>query len=202
MVSSIGVNGWITPNAPFSERDTPAPAAFYAVTKLEAEHTLQRICAVTSMQSVIIRPTLVAGATAPGNLARLTSLVRKGIPLPVAGIHNRRTLIGVRSLAGLLTLSCFHPAAAGRLFVAAEERSLTTAQIVRHIAVGLGVRPRLFSAPTSLLKLAGVVTGRSREVMQLCGSLEVDASLVRNTLGWQPSVPIEAELEALGAAAR
>ncbi len=202
LVSSIGVNGSQTYGRPFTEGDPPAPSDFYARTKLEAEQCVLRLCKDSTMEPVVVRPTLVAGPGAPGNLERLAMLLRKGVPLPLAGIRNQRSLVGVRSLAELLALCCVHPAAAGRLFLAADVPPLSTTEIAVAIAEGLGVRPPTLILPEPLLKCAGVL-GRSRRAMtRLFGSLVVDATAARTTLGWRSEISIHAELRELGQAAR
>ncbi len=202
-VSSIGVNGAFTPEGkPFSSADAPAPSDFYALTKLEAEQRLARICDASSMQLVIVRPTLVAGAGAPGNLARLADLIRKGIPIPLAVPEGRRHLVGVKALGNLLALSCVHEAAAGRVLLAAEDPALSAAEMAIEIARGLQVKPRLWRVPSVVLKAAGKLTGRSRDVARLCESLLVDTTTTQRVLGWESPRTIQSELHELGAALR
>lgn len=202
LVSSIGVNGSQTHEIPFTEGDPPAPSDFYAWTKLEAERCLLGLCRDSKMESVIVRPTLVAGPGAPGNLKRLAMLLRTGVPLPLAGICNQRSLVGVRSLAELLALCCVHPLAAGRLFLAADVPSLSTTEIATDIAEGLGVRPPRFMLPTPLQRCARLFVGGRRAMARLSGSLVVDATAARTTLGWRSGISIHAELRDLGRAAR
>lgn len=202
LVSSIGVNGSQTHDRPFVESDPPAPSDFYARTKLEAERCVLRLCEDSKMEPVIVRPTLVAGPGAPGNLQRLAMLLRRGWPLPLAGIRNQRSLVGVRSLAELLALCCVHPAAAGRLFLAADTPPLSTTEIAVEIAAGLGVRPPTLPLPAPLLKCAGAFGRSRRAVTRLFGSLVVDATAARSALGWRSAISIHAELRGLGQAAR
>jgi len=202
LVSSIGVNGSQTYDRPFTESDQPAPSDFYARTKLQAEQCVLRLCRGSTMEPVVVRPTLVAGAGAPGNLQRLAMLLRKGVPLPLAGIGNQRSLVGVRSLAELLALCCVHPAAAGRLFLAADVPPLSTTEIAVEIAEGLGVRPPTLILPGPLLKCAGVFGSSRRAMTRLFGSLVVDSTAARTALGWRSGISIHAELRSLGHAAR
>jgi nucleoside-diphosphate-sugar epimerase len=59
-VSSIGVLGNRSDH-PLTEADTPSPVDLYARSKHKAELQLARLCAGTSMDLVILRPTLVYG---------------------------------------------------------------------------------------------------------------------------------------------
>ena len=201
-VSSIGVNGSYTRCGPFIEQDAPAPSDFYAVTKYEAEQALHRSCDRSSMQLVIIRPTLVAGPGAPGNLERLVRIIRLGLPVPIVGSGARRSLIGVRSLADLLVLACIHPAAANRTFLAADNPPLPFADIAIEIAKGMRRKVRLMKLPRAPLKALALLSGRGRDFARLGQSLVVDSSAARQSLGWRTTISIQDELREIGAAAR
>lgn len=201
-VSSIGVNGSHTRGKPFAEDDEPAPGDFYSATKWEAEQTLHHCCAGSSVELVVVRPTLVAGAGAPGNLDRLVRLIQRGLPIPYVDGETCRNLVGVRSLADLLVLACVHPAAAGRTFLAAEDPPLSVADIAIEIASGLNRRARLLKLPRRPLKSLAALAGRSRDFARIGESLRVDAAAARRSLGWSPHLPIQSELRQVGAAMR
>ncbi|MES2636299.1 MAG: NAD-dependent epimerase/dehydratase family protein, partial [Pseudomonadota bacterium] len=94
-VSSIKVNGEFTEIQPFTENDLPNPQDPYAVSKYEAEKALRQIEKETGMQVVILRPPLIYGAGVKANFAALLRLVDKKLPLPLANINNKRSLIYV-----------------------------------------------------------------------------------------------------------
>ncbi len=187
LVSTIKVNGETTTGqAPFREDDPPAPQDPYAVSKYEAEQALFETAAATGLEVVAVRPPLVYGPGAAGNLLRLMRWIERGRPLPLAGLRNRRSLIGLENLADLLTTCAVHPAAAGRVFVAADDEVRSTTDLVRELAAGLGRPARLFRFP---LGLAGGVlraVGRGAELDRLVGDLEVDATTTRRVLDWTP----------------
>lgn len=197
-VSSALVNGSHSTDLPFSEADSPAAGGPYARSKLEAEHALRLVAADTGMELVIVRPPLVYGPCARGNFLRLMRVVDRGIPLPIASIRNRRSFVGLSNLCGLLRLCIDHPAAAGETFLAADE-TLSTPMLVRRIADALGRPVRLWPCPTSLLELAGRLTGRSSTVARLTESLEVDSGKVRRMLGWSPATSMAEELASTAA---
>jgi nucleoside-diphosphate-sugar epimerase len=109
------------------------------------------------------------------------------MPLPLANLRNRRSLVGVESLARLLALVAHHPAAAGEVFIAADQRPVSTTEIVKALAEGSGRRPALLPAPLPLLRLAGSLTGRRHTYNSLCESLVVDCTRARRLLDWLPA---------------
>ena len=183
-VSSIGVNGNQTLAVPFSEKDTPNPRDFYAISKFEAELGLREIAARTSMEVVILRPPLVYGPGAPGNFRRLIDIVQKGLPLPFGRINNRRSLLYLDNFTDAIRLCIEHPKAAGHTFLVSDGEDVSTPELIRRIAHALHRPARLLAVPVSLLRLAGRVTGKSAAVSRLTGSLQVDGDAIRQRLGW------------------
>ncbi len=185
-VSSIGVNGNETAGQAFDEQAAPAPVADYAVSKLEAERALRALLDGTDMELVIVRPPLIYDAHAPGNFARLLRLVEKGLPLPFAGLNNRRDMVSLANLVDFLTLTVRHEKAAGELFLIADGVSVSTRQIVDCLARGMGRGARCFYMPRLLTQGLLSLVGRRGMYVQLFSSLEVSTDKARKLLGWQP----------------
>lgn len=200
LASSIGVNGNVTRDKPFTEEDAAAPVEPYARSKLRAEQAAQEALAGSSTAWSIVRPPLVYGPNAPGNFARLVRLVDRGWPLPLASVRNKRSLVAVDNLAAAMLTCCSHPAAAGELFLVADSDDLSTPDIVRCIARGLRREAKLFGAPRALLRAAANLAGRPRIAESLCDSLQVDATKIRRLLGWSPAVATAEGIERAAAA--
>lgn len=190
-ISSIGVNGAGTGMHPFSEISEPAPHAPYAVSKLEAEIALQKLCANSAMELVIIRPPLVYASNAPGNFARLLNIAAKGLPLPFARVKNQRSMIALENLVDFILCSVSHPKAANEIFLISDQESISTPQMLRCLSQGMGKRMLLLPVPVSLMRFAAKLVGREALFNQLCGSLEVDSSKARNLLGWTPPIAVK-----------
>ena len=191
-LSSIKVNGEDTaPGASFSFSDRPAPEDAYGISKWEAEQALWEISAKTGLEVVVVRPPLVCGPGVKGNLARLLELVRSGLPLPLGGVQNRRSLIGLDNLMDLLIRCVDHPEAAGQTFLVSDGEDLSTPDLIRHMAAAMNRSPRLFPVPISLLRLAGSALGKRAEIDRLVGSLQIDSSHTRRVLGWTPPVSVQ-----------
>jgi nucleoside-diphosphate-sugar epimerase len=197
-LSSIKVNGEATLDRPFTESDAPQPEDAYGVTKLGAERALAEAVAGSGMETVVLRPPLVYGAGVKGNLLALMRTIARGVPLPLGGIHNRRSLIGLDNLVSALVLALTHPAAAGQTFLLADGEDLSTTQLIQLIAAGLGRPARLFPVPSGLLTLVGILTGRRATISRLTGSLQVDAGAIRARLGWQPPLSAAEGLARMG----
>lgn len=192
-ISSIGGNGSQS-ERPFTVNDSPAPVEPYAASKLEAEQGLWEIANETGMELVVIRPPLVYGPRAPGNFARLVRLVYNGLPLPLGLVRNKRSMVALDNLMDLIITCIDHPAAAGQTFLVSDGEDLSTPELIRKLAYAMGRPARLLPVPPALLRLGGKVTGKTREVDRLIGSLQVDISHTCETLGWRPPVSVDEAL--------
>lgn len=185
-LSSVKVLGERTQAQAFDDASPPAPEDPYAQSKWEAEHALRNVAARTGLEIVVLRPPLVYGPGVGANFLQLMRAVDRGLPLPVAAIRNRRSLLYAGNLAGAIEAVLAHPAAAGRAYVVSDGEPVSTAQLVAMLALALGVADRSWPLPAALLRLAGAVTGRRTAVARLTDSLEVDDAAIRRDLQWSP----------------
>ena len=204
-LSSIKVNGEGFPlprplshgeRGAYVETDAPAPQDAYGISKREAEDVLRQIGADTGMEIVILRSPLVYGPGVKGNFLRLLRLVDRGMPLPLASINNRRSLVYVGNLTDAIIACMDTPAAAGKTFLVSDGEDVSTPALIRKLAAGMGRPARLLPCPVALLELGAALVGQRDAVARLTGSLQVDASLLRNTLGWQPRYTLDQGLNA------
>ncbi len=187
-MSSIKVNGEATHGQPFTTDDAPQPEDAYGISKREAEDALRAIARRTGLEVVVLRPPLVYGPGVKGNLLALMRAIDRGLPLPLGAIANRRSLVGIDNLISAIALAATHPAAAGHTYLVSDGEDLSTPQLARLIAAGLGRRARLVPVPVALLRFTGRLTGKTAAIDRLAGSLEVDAGALRRELGWSPAV--------------
>ena len=184
-LSSIGVNGDRSVGQPITEASPERPHADYARSKLHAETALKDSLAGARTTYSIIRPTLVYGHGAPGNFGKLVRVCRGAIPLPFGRTKNQRSLVSVSSLVSLIVLCTERSEAANQMFVAADEKPVSTAEVVRCLRSGLGKRPALVPFPVGWLKVGLTLMNKESVYQQLFGDLEVDATKAVTLLGWK-----------------
>ena len=190
-VSTVKVLGEETaPGRPFHASDPAQPQDAYATSKHEAEQALRALVAGGSMELVIVRPPLVYGPGVRANFASLMRVVRRGIPLPLARVHNLRSLVGIDNLVSLLLRCTQHADAGGQNFLVSDGHDLSTPDLVRQLATALGQPARLWPVPLAGLQLAARLTGRQAAVQRLCSSLQVDISATCQGLQWAPPVSV------------
>ncbi|MGD8177134.1 NAD-dependent epimerase/dehydratase family protein [Marinimicrobium sp. ARAG 43.8] len=190
-VSSVKVNGERTTGVPFSEHDAPAPVDMYGRSKLLGEQALWQQARQSGMELVVVRPPLVYGPGVRANFAAMVKAVRRGMPLPLASIQNKRSLIYVENLADLLVLCARHPAAVNRVVMASDGQDLSTPALLRLTGEALGKPARLWPCPESVLKRGAALLGKRAVADRLCDSLQVNDDFARDKLMWRPPFSVE-----------
>jgi len=177
---------------PLIETDSPTPQTPYGRSKLEAEAALAEVAVRTGLDLVIVRPPLVYGPGVKANFLSLLHLAERNPPLPLAGIDNRRSMVFLDNLTDALSLCLRHPAASGRTFLISDGVAASVPQLLRELIHAFGHHPRLFFLPPALLERIIVGWLGARDIWhRVAGSLVVDDSALRTTLGWRPVVTRE-----------
>lgn len=197
-VSSIKALGESTPpDAPFDDATPPHPIDPYGVSKLEAERELFAFAGSGGPEVVVLRPPLMVGASASGNLATLARAVARGVPLPFGAVRNRRSLLSVVDFASALRAASTHPDVSNRCFVVADNEDLSTPELIRRLARALGRTARLPPVPPALLAASARALGYGDAAQRLLGSLRVDGSGWQHATGWRPTHGLNAALKEL-----
>jgi UDP-glucose 4-epimerase len=111
-LSTVKVNGEGM-EEPYTEGDIPAPVDPYGISKWEAEEKLKVIACETSMEAVIIRAPMVYGPEVKANFLKLLKVVDRGVPMPLSGIKNKRSMIYLGNLVDSIIACINYPGAAG-----------------------------------------------------------------------------------------
>jgi nucleoside-diphosphate-sugar epimerase len=176
---------------PYTETSAAEPIDPYGISKLEAEQVVKAVGNETGIETVILRLPLVYGPGVRANFLRLMKMVEKGVPLPLSGVTNRRSMIFLENLVDVLQVCLHHEKAVGKTFMVSDGEDFSTPGLVREISRAMRKKPRLLPFPPLLLRLAGALTGKGQEVDRLLGSLNVDSSKIRNSLDWVPPYTVQ-----------
>jgi nucleoside-diphosphate-sugar epimerase len=180
----------------FSESDVACPQDAYAVSKWEAEQGLMAIAEKTGMEVVIIRPPLVYGPGVKANFRLLMKWVKRGVPLPLGAVHNKRSFVALDNLVSFIICCMDHPRAANEVFLISDEEDVSTTELLQKMARAFGKRSFLLPVPVGLMTFVAGPLGKKDVADRLFGSLQVDSSKARDLLGWTPVVTMDEGLMA------
>ncbi len=172
-------------NKPYTEQSVPAPEGAYAISKWEAEQVLLELGRTSSIDVVILRPSLVYGPGVKGNLRQLIRVVAKGIPLPFGAVNNRRDFLSIYNLCDVIR-DCIDKPVGGKTLLLADGESISTTRLMSLIAQHLGRPNRLVPVPVSLMRFFAMLVGKSEVANRLLGDFEIDVAYTKQSLDWKP----------------
>jgi nucleoside-diphosphate-sugar epimerase len=191
-MSSIAAQCGAHSDKVLTEKDEPKPIGEYGAAKLAAEQGLAKL----DLDWVALRPVLVYGPGMKGNMARLLRIARSPLPLPIATLAARRSLLSLDNLADAIATVLSVSAQLRRPLIVADSEALTVAEMIVAMRRGLDRRPGLFPVPMPLLKAGLRAAGLHKELHLLTEPLVASAAALRG-LGWTPRVPTQAGLAAI-----
>lgn len=186
------------------ESEHPAPETWYGRTKLEAERLVLDGGYVP--EPVVLRPALVYGQGAKGNLERMIDAVRAGRFPPVPEVGNRRSMVHVDDVVSAAMMAAIEPAASGRVFIVTDGQPISTREMYVWICSALDKPVQRWTAPVSLLRglskvgdAVGKIRGRrwvfdSDAFDKLFGSAVYDSTAIEKTLGFKPQWTLQTAL--------
>jgi nucleoside-diphosphate-sugar epimerase len=192
-ISSIRAQVGSASPAVQNESSAPEPTEAYGRSKLEAEILIRQVFA----DAVVLRPALVVGAEARGNLDLLLKLARTGLPMPFGSFAKPQAMVSLEGLVQAITLAVTRTEFSGQTYVVADEPHPTLADMLGWMREGMGKSRRIWSVPEQLLAIPLKLIGKGDAFARLNGGLRVDASRLRET-GWQSPLTPRQAFVALG----
>ena len=183
LLSSVRAQAGLSAERTLTELDEPEPTDAYGRTKLEAE----RLVAGSGVPFTVLRPAVVYGKGVKGNVASLATLAKTPMPLPFAGLDNRRSLLALDNLVSAISLVLEAKAAADETFLVADAEPISVANLVAAMREGLGRPPHLVKVPLGGVKRLMKSFGKEAEWERISGNFVIDVSKLMG-IGWRPGI--------------
>lgn len=161
----------------------------YAKSKIMAEEYLIKWCSERGVVLSILRPSLLAGKNAPGNLGAMVNGVRRGFYMNIAGGKAMKSVLMAEDIARLLPLVIEK----GGTYNVCDNRQPSFGELSISVARQLGKRKPI-SIPYWMawcLAMAGNLIGskapiNSYKLEKMTKSLTFSNEKARRELGWEP----------------
>ncbi len=160
------------------------PLTDYAQSKLDAERVILNACSGSRTSPVIVRPPMVYGPSARGNFARIESLIRTRLPLPIRSLHARRSLISVFNLVDFLIHLIAISTSERAVWPIADGPAVETAELFRQIARARSIDLREWPLSPALIDRLLRWVGRGDDADRLLQSFELDITDTLRASGW------------------
>ena len=164
--------------------DTP-----YAKSKIMAEEYLIKWCLDHQVLLSILRPSLLAGKNAPGNLGAMVDGIKKGFYMNIAGGKVVKSILMAEDIARLLPLL----EVKGGIYNVCDTRQPTFGELSMSIARQLGKR-KPFNIPYwvawCMAKVGDILGDKfpinSYKLKKMTKSLTFSNEKARHVLDWEP----------------
>jgi nucleoside-diphosphate-sugar epimerase len=193
-MSSAGVLGAASPPDGFHDGSIACPHDPYTASKLEAEACLN-VELEAGCRLAIVRPPLIYGTGAKGNLMRLLRLALSGWPLPLGSLRAPRSMIGVRNVVDLLALTATDARLTRATLLIADRETLSVSELYGAIARHAGHRLWLAPLPPALVIALLTLTGRAHDVARLTAPFVLRPTEAYRRFGWLPPHSLADELK-------
>lgn len=166
-----------------AETAEASPTDAYGRSKRAAERAVQ----TDQPEATILRPPVIHGAGAKGNMARLARFACLPMPLPLGGLAGRRSILSDANLASAVAFVLDHPETRGSVYHLADGTPLTLPEMVAMMRQAIGRAPGIVALPLVLAErmIAPLAPGMAGQIL---GDLVVDDNALR-TDGWRPVEP-------------
>lgn len=121
------------------------PITPYGQSKLKAEEYILSQPLPNGKRVFIIRPCMIHGLGNKGNLNLLYSVVKKGIPWPLAGYDNKRSFLSIDNLSYLIEGMLKTPTIESGVYNFADDIALSTNKLISIIADASGKKARFWN---------------------------------------------------------
>lgn len=187
-ISTVAVYGLeygseITEDAPLNG-DSP-----YAKSKIMAEEYLTKWCNEHGVVLGILRPSLLAGKNAPGNLGAMVNGVRKGFYMNIAGGKVTKSVLMAEDIARILPLV----AEKGGIYNVCDTRQPSFGELSVSVARQLGKRKPIsipYWMAWCMAKVGDLLGAKapinSYKLEKMTKSLTFSNDKARKELGWEP----------------
>lgn len=147
------------------------PENSYGFYKLKADkYILKKKC---NMRVTCIRPPMVYGLNAPGNMKSLIFISKLTIPLPFKNIENQLTFINIKNLIYFISIVINNNLVG--VLIPNDKEITSTKDIIKTIRKILGKKDRLVSMPNFLKKIIRILF--SKNYKKLFESLIVECNV-------------------------
>lgn len=136
-----------------TESFSPDPRTHYGKSKLMAEQYIQEQPLPSGKSYYILRPCMIHGPGNKGNLNLLYKFVEKGIPYPLAAFENKRSLLSIENLCFIIRELTLKKDIPSGIYNVADDKPLSTNEIVSILAASLGKKPRLWRLSAGFIHL-------------------------------------------------
>ena len=188
LMSSVRAQSGPTASDALTEDRPAEPTDAAGRSKLRGEIGVQGVLGSGATDYVILRPVLIYGHGATGNMSFLARLARSRLPLPLGALTGKRSLLSLANACDAILHVLDRPTASRQTFLVADPGpALDVREMLLAMRAGLERSPTLVPVPTAILRGPARLAGQRQALDTLARPLLVDTRRLETT-GWHPTL--------------
>ena len=191
-LSSVKAMGPARGVSPRAEDEITTPGNAYGLSKLKAEQDLQARFSGSGMSIIVLRPALVYGSEAKGNLLSLRRAIRLGMPRPPEA--GGRSMIGLPDLVELMLQLASHPPVGFYTWIVSDGQAYSARKLYELMRSADGKGKGVSWLPLWAWRFAANLVDRLRGTSgdstfsKMFGTELYSNSLLLKAIPWQPKL--------------
>lgn len=184
------------------ESDIAKPTTVYGRSKRAAEEYLLSANLPSTKRLYILRPVMIHGNGNKGNLNLLYRMISKGIPYPLGAFANKRSLVSVENVCFIIKELSFRKDIESGIYNVADDRPLSTNEIINIIGGVIGKKATILSLPVRLIDIIAKLGDclnlpiNSENLQKLTDNYVVSNEKIKSVL--KMNLPIDSEQGLIG----
>jgi UDP-glucose 4-epimerase len=191
-ISSVRAQAGPSARSVVRESDDPHPTNEYGRSKLAAEAAVR----ASGVPFTILRPVAIYGPHPKGNIKSLVRIALSPLPIPFLGLAGRRSITGIDNFISAVLFVLAKPAATGEIYLIADQRPFTLAEVAAMMRKAVGRRARMFRIPSAVFRFVLILLNRPELWVRLGEDLIVDTTKLQ-MIGWRHPFDTYTGIEAM-----
>lgn len=185
-ISSVKAMGEGSDDLVYDEKTPCQPEDAHGSSKFKAESELAKLGAQMGLPVVTLRPPLMYGPHVKGNMASLIKLVRRLPLLPLGGLTNRRSFLGLKNFSAAVAAALESEKVNTGTYMISDGEAISTSELINRMISVFSPGCRNIALPKMFWQILARMPFVAPRVRRLTGSLAVDSSAFARELNWSP----------------
>lgn len=178
-----------------NERSEIEPLNIYSQLKLQSEKNIQDYFQNSSISWTIIRPPMIYGHKAPGNMNLLIKLIDFGIFIPLQRKSIKRNFLSINNLISAIRKIIDTNNSNNQIYIITDDEKITLEKLIKLISKLRNRNYLVFYPPRIFYKILKNIPFLGNKFKIISNEYIFDNSKIKNQLNWKPPFNFKSEFQ-------
>ena len=177
-----------------NEKSELGPTNLYAQFKLQSEKDIQDNFKDSSISWTILRPPLIYGKGAPGNINLLIKLVDLKIFIPLQKEPIYKTLLSMNNLISAVKEILLNQKSNNQVYVICDDKQISLFEFIKLISKIRSKPFLVFSPPQIIYQVLKIIPLLGSKFRSISKEYKLDNTKIKEQLNWTPPFVLKSEI--------